>query len=371
MVSFSAMKNIASVVGARPNYMKIAPIHRAFAQYVDTINHVIIHTGQHYSANMSDAFFKDLDMPDPAEFLGVGSGSHAEQTARIMVAFEKICLERKPDLVLVAGDVNSTIACALTAVKCGIRVGHVEAGLRSFDRGMPEEINRIATDSICDYCFVTEQSGLDNLRREGFPPERIFFVGNTMIDSLQYALPAARRSPMLEQLALKPQQYGLVTLHRPTNVDDPVQLEMLLRVLGEFSSERTMVLPLHPRTRKNIEGFRLQPIVDRAPGLHIMDPLGYIDFLALLASADFVLTDSGGIQEETTMLGVPCLTMRTTTERPITCDIGTNVLVPPRESGLRSAISSLMKEPRKKSAIPPLWDGHAAERIVDILRGLV
>jgi UDP-N-acetylglucosamine 2-epimerase (non-hydrolysing) len=361
------MKKILSVVGARPNFMKIAPIHRAFQRFSECINHNIIHTGQHYSAEMSDAFFKDLQMPDPAEFLEVGSGTHAEQTAKIMVRFEKVCFDQKPDLVLVAGDVNSTIGCTLVAAKCGIPVGHVEAGLRSFDRSMPEEINRIATDSICDYCFVTEQSGMDNLKREGFTMERVFFVGNTMIDSLHFALPAARRSDIGRQLGLAPRSYALVTLHRPSNVDDPEQLRMLLDLLAEFSSHRKMVIPLHPRTRKNIDAFGLQHRVDGNKNMKIMEPLGYIQFLALMMNSDFVLTDSGGIQEETTALGIPCITMRTTTERPITCELGTNILVRPEVTALRGAISDILEKPRKTGTLPPLWDGKAAERIVALI----
>lgn len=364
------MKKVLSIVGARPNYMKVAPVHRAFEPYSGRVEHTIIHTGQHYSADMYDTFFQDLEMPEPAEFLDAGSGSHAEQTAKIMVRFEKVCLQRKPDLVLVAGDVNSTIACALTAAKCGIRVGHIEAGLRSFDRGMPEEINRIATDAICDYAFITEQSGLGNLRREGFPPERAFFVGNTMIDSLRFALPAARKAGMAAVLGLAPRSYALVTLHRPTNVDEPGQLRQLLEILVEVSCRCAMIVPLHPRTRKNIEAFGLDALVGAAPGLRIMEPLGYIRFLSLLVDADFVLTDSGGIQEETTALGISCITMRTTTERPITCELGTNRLVRPEPEPLREAIADLFEKPRKQGVVPPLWDGHAAERIASIIVNL-
>ncbi len=316
---------------------------------------------------MSDAFFEDLEMPKPAEFLEVGSASHAEQTARIMVRFEKVCLERKPDLVLVAGDVNSTIACALTAAKCGIRVGHIEGGLRSFDRTMPEEINRIATDAICDYCFVTEQSGLDNLKKEGFAAERMFLVGNTMIDSLYHALPAARSCGMVQKLGLNSRNYALVTLHRPSNVDEPEQLRQILEILAELSRRRTVIVPLHPRTRKNVDLFGLRSVIEGAPGLRVIEPLGYINFLALVLDADFVLTDSGGIQEETTALGIPCLTMRTTTERPITCQIGTNVLVRPEPEVLRQAIADVLDKPRKAGRIPPLWDGRAAERIAEIV----
>ncbi|HYK88408.1 MAG TPA: UDP-N-acetylglucosamine 2-epimerase (non-hydrolyzing) [Acidobacteriota bacterium] len=365
------MKKVISVVGARPNYMKVAPVHRAFERYRDSIEHLIVHTGQHYSQSMSDAFFEDLKMPEPAEFLDVGSASHAEQTARIMVRFEKVCLERKPDLVLVAGDVNSTIACALTATKCGIRAGHIEGGLRSFDRTMPEEINRIATDAICDYCFVTEQSGLDNLKKEGFPAERAFFVGNTMIDSLHFAMPAARSCGILPKMGLCPHEYALVTLHRPSNVDEPGQLRRILEILAELSRRRIVVVPLHPRTRKNVDLFGLQSVIESAPGLRVIDPLGYIHFLGLVLEADFVLTDSGGIQEETTALGIPCITMRTTTERPVTCEIGTNILVHPEAEKLRQAIADMMDKPRKVGRVPPLWDGRAAERIAEILARLL
>jgi UDP-N-acetylglucosamine 2-epimerase (non-hydrolysing) len=361
------MKQVLSVVGARPNYMKIAPVHRALKRHEEKVRHIIIHTGQHYSSMMSDAFFHDLQMPKPAEFLNVGSGTHAEQTAKIMTRFEKVCLKWEPDLVLVAGDVNSTIACALTSVKCGIRVGHIEAGLRSFDRSMPEEINRIATDSISDYCFVTEQSGMNNLKREGFPRERIFFVGNTMIDSLYFALPAARRCHILKQLRLTPHCFTVVTLHRPSNVDDPKQLRQLLEILAELSKRIDVVIPLHPRTRKNIEAFGLNSLVGATQNVMLIDPLGYIDFLSLILHADFVLTDSGGIQEEATVLGIPCLTMRTTTERPITCEIGTNVLVPPESGRLHLAIADMLEKPRKKGIIPPLWDGKAAERIAEAI----
>ncbi len=365
------MKRIISVVGARPNFMKVAPIHRAFVQYSDSIEHLIVHTGQHYDAAMSDAFFRDLDMPEPAVFLGIGSGSHAEQTARVMVEFEKICLDLEPSMVIVVGDVNSTIACTLSAVKAGIPVAHVEAGLRSFDRSMPEEINRIATDAICDYYFVTEQSGADNLLRENKPESRIFFAGNTMIDSLQYALPRARESAVRESLGLEAGRYVLVTLHRPSNVDDAVQLRQLLELLVDLSKERAIVMPLHPRTRKNIEQFGLQDVIADAPNLLLLEPQGYVNFLALMMHADFVLTDSGGIQEETTTLGIPCITMRTTTERPITCQLGTNVLVEPEPELLRVALETMLTQPRKPGVVPPLWDGHAAERIASVIVDLV
>jgi UDP-N-acetylglucosamine 2-epimerase (non-hydrolysing) len=358
------MRKVVSVVGARPNFMKVAPIHRAFLPHSDEVEHVIVHTGQHYDAAMSDAFFRDLDMPNPAVFLGVGSGSHAEQTARVMVEFDTVCRNLQPDMVLVVGDVNSTIACSLTAVKHGIRVAHVEAGLRSFDRSMPEEINRIATDAISDYFFVTEQSGLDNLLQENKPEQSIFFVGNTMIDSLHYALPFARESGILHELGLVPNEYVLVTLHRPSNVDEPEQLKAILLLLAELSTERQVIVPLHPRTRKNIEMFGLGDFLTRIPRLQFLEPQGYIRFLALMMHADYILTDSGGIQEETTALGVPCITMRTTTERPVTCELGTNILVDPQPAALRRALEAMLTGPRKSGTVPPLWDGRASERIV-------
>ncbi len=363
-------KSILSVVGARPNFMKVAPLHRAFAAHSDRVRHSIVHTGQHYDAAMSDAFFRDLQMPEPAFFLGVGSGGHAEQTARVMVEFEKVCLAEQPAMIIVVGDVNSTIACTLTAKKLDIPVAHVEAGLRSFDRTMPEELNRIATDALCDFAFVTEQSGVDNLLREGWSSraDNIFLVGNTMIDSLHFALPAARESSVLAQHRLKPSTYVLATLHRPSNVDEPTQLRALLEILAEVTQtyHRDVVFPVHPRTRKNIERFGLAGLFDlvtSAKGLHLLEPQGYIDFLALMMHADVVLTDSGGVQEETTALGVPCLTLRTTTERPVTCTLGTNVLVRPVPNAIRNALQSVFTESRKSATLPPLWDGKAAERI--------
>ncbi|MFM2132868.1 MAG: hypothetical protein RL156_149 [Bacteroidota bacterium] len=347
--------------------MKVAPIHRAFAAYADSVRHLICHTGQHYDARMSDAFFQDLNMPEPHTFLGVGSGSHAEQTARVMVEFEKICLQEKPDLVIVVGDVNSTIACVLTAAKLHIPTAHVEAGLRSGDRTMPEEINRIATDAISDYCFVTEKSGMDHLRESGYPAHRTFFVGNTMIDSLHYALPMSEQSPILHDLGLTKQGYVLATLHRPSNVDDATQLRMLLELFAEISSERDIVFPVHPRTRKKAEEFGLQPLLELHPRIRLIEPQGYISFLALMKNADYVMTDSGGIQEETTALGIPCLTLRTTTERPSTVDLGTNILIPPTAEAIHSEVRALHRGQRKQGTVPPLWDGHAAERITDII----
>lgn len=359
------MKKIISVVGARPNFMKVAPIHRAFAEYNDGYKHIIVHTGQHYDKKMSGDFFEALELPDPDFFLGVGSASHAVQTAKIMVEFEKILDEVQPDLVLVVGDVNSTIACAITAVKKGIKLAHVEAGLRSFDRKMPEEINRIITDSISDYAFVTEESGRSNLIKENFPKENIFSVGNTMIDSLFYALPKADRSDIHKELAIKPKEYFLVTLHRPSNVDEEMQLKGLLEVLSEFAADSDVVFPMHPRTRNNIVKFGLEKYL-RIDRLKITEPAGYVDFLALMKNAKLVITDSGGIQEETTALQVPCVTLRTSTERPVTCEIGTNMLTDPEPEKAKAAVEKTLKN-LNKGRVPELWDGNAAERIAKII----
>lgn len=361
------MKKVISVVGARPNFMKVAPIHFALQKYKDKIAHYIVHTGQHYDYIMSQAFFQDLEMPEPNYYLDVGSGTHAEQTAKVMIGFEKVLIELKPDLVIVVGDVNSTIAAALTAVKLGVKVAHVEAGLRSYDREMPEEINRIATDSICNYCFVTEQSGFDNLVKENFPESKIFFVGNTMIDSQVFGLKKAENSNILEKLQLDEKKYILVTLHRPSNVDIPSQLEMFLKLFAEIPKYYKVVFPAHPRTLKNIAQFGLKELVSSNPNLKLLEPMGYIDFLALMQKSKFVMTDSGGIQEETTAIGVPCLTVRTTTERPITCEIGTNVLVKPEYKPIIDGIDLILNRWNKKAERPPLWDGKAAERIAVII----
>ncbi len=364
---------ILSVVGARPNFMKVAPLHRVFAtpDMLALVEHRIVHTGQHYDAAMSDAFFRDLEMPEPAYFLGIGSGSHAEQTARVMMEFEKVCLESKPALVLVVGDVNSTIAATLTATKLGIPVAHVEAGLRSGDRTMPEELNRIATDALSDYAFVTEQRGVDNLLRENFRKERLYMVGNTMIDSLHFALPKARQATILNELNLAPKEYALVTLHRPSNVDDAAQLQALTTMLLNATSECAVVFPVHPRTRKNLERFGLLTVIESSPRFILTEPQGYVNFLALMMNARFVMTDSGGVQEETTALGVPCLTLRTTTERPATCEYGTNILVPPTQENIQTALHNALKDIFRTdgvpASVPPLWDGKAAERIATII----
>lgn len=373
---------ILSVVGARPNFMKVAPLHQAFTRLaeqqpnsVHAVIHKIVHTGQHYDAAMSDAFFHDLELPEPAYFLGVGSGSHAEQTARVMVEFEKVCVAERPAMVIVVGDVNSTIACTLTAKKLGICVAHVEAGLRSFDRTMPEELNRIATDALCDAAFVTEQSGVENLLREGWSDrtENIHLVGNTMIDTLRFTqartLPESRSLSIVQGFGLQPTGYLLATLHRPSNVDEPTQLRALLELLLGAAQQRglQMVFPVHPRTRKNIERFGLAALVQESAWIRLLEPQGYINFLALMTHARLVMTDSGGVQEETTALGVPCMTLRTSTERPVTCELGTNILVAPEPEKIRQALHDFFTTPPKQASVPPLWDGHAAERIARIV----
>ena len=366
------MKRVISIVGARPNFVKVAPIDRAFKAYSDRIEHMIVHTGQHYDHKMSEAFFQDLKMPKPVKFMGVGSGSHAEQTAKVMIEFEKICNELKPDLVIVVGDVNSTLACALTAVKMGIKVAHVEGGLRSFDKGMPEEVNRMATDAICDYCFVTEKSALEHLKREGFPMDRVYHVGNTMIDSQHYALPLTENCDVMNRFNLDNKGYVLITLHRPSNVDEKEQLKGLLEVFGKIPEDKKVVFPIHPRTLRNIDNFGLREMTFAIKNLLMIDPMGYIDFLTLLKNADFVMTDSGGIQEETTALGVPCLTVRTSTERPSTIEEGTNKLVNPDPESIKKAVEEQVNADRnRKYSVPKYWDGKAAERIAEKIAELI
>ena len=371
------MLKIISVVGARPNFMKVAPIHKAFNQpeFQGIVNHLICHTGQHYDEKMSKVFFEDLELPVPDFYLGVGSGSHAEQTAKIMIHFEKILIQEKPDLVIVVGDVNSTIACTLTAAKLHIKTAHVEAGLRSFDRTMPEEINRLLTDSISDYLFVTEKSGMENLKREGVPEEKVFFVGNCMIDSLVSYLPKVegedRRQktegsrPVGMRLGTSQETEGggyvLVTLHRPSNVDDREQLSKLISILNDLSKLRKVVFPVHPRTKKNLHDFGL--LKDAQPNLIITHPIGYIDFIRLIKNAELVMTDSGGIQEETTYLQVQCITLRDSTERPVTVEIGTNQLLGEDLQAAYEAALRVLNGEKKIGRIPDLWDGHAAERI--------
>jgi UDP-N-acetylglucosamine 2-epimerase (non-hydrolysing) len=341
--------------------MKIAPIHRAFSSRNghSAADLLLVHTGQHYSRNMSDDFFRDLGIPDPDINLEVGSGSHAEQTARIMMAFEPACLEHRPDWVIVVGDVNSTVACALTAKKLGIRVAHVEAGLRSRDMSMPEEINRLCTDAISDLLFTTDIMADENLRNEGVAADKIHFVGNTMIDSLLQQINRARELPLPEGLA--PGGYAVLTLHRPANVDSPEFLAPIMRAINVIADRLPVVFPVHPRTAPRLKDLELHPHV------RIVEPLSYLPFLGLVAHSRMVLTDSGGIQEETTVLGVPCLTMRPNTERPITCEIGTNVLVGTDPDRILREANSILNGYTRHSSIPEKWDGHAAKRIVEVL----
>jgi UDP-N-acetylglucosamine 2-epimerase (non-hydrolysing) len=351
--------HILHVVGARPNFVKAAPVMRVLKKR--GFRQTLVHTGQHYDLNMSDVFFAQLEIPEPNVNLGVGSGSHASQTADIMRSFEPVMLEHRPDLVLVYGDVNSTVAAALVCAKLLIPVGHVEAGLRSFDRTMPEEINRLVTDQLSDLLFTPSEDGDINLRKEGIPDQKIHRVGNVMIDSLIQLLPAARNC-LGDHL---PEQLALVTLHRPSNVDDSKNLKRVLDSLQEVSERIDIVFPVHPRTRQRIKEFGFS-----VPWLHLLDPLPYIEFLALQVRATVVITDSGGIQEETTYLGVPCLTLRNSTERPVTVTLGTNVLVGEDKNQLTTELKSILDGRGKKGTVPPLWDGHAGERIAEILQSL-
>ncbi|MGE0144520.1 MAG: non-hydrolyzing UDP-N-acetylglucosamine 2-epimerase [Planctomycetota bacterium] len=357
---------IVNVVGARPNFMKVAPIMDAYRRH-SNIEPLLVHTGQHYDERMSDLFFRELGMPRPDVNLEVGSGSHAKQTADIMVRFEPVLLEHKPDAVLVVGDVNSTIACGLVAVKLGIRLIHVEAGLRSGDRSMPEEINRILTDSISDLLFCTERSGMENLAREGVSAQRAHMVGNCMVDTLLRNLQRARESDVLKRLGLEERGYVVVTLHRPSNVDDPAALARLLTIFEEVQKNFRIVFPVHPRTRQRLAADGLRQRVEAMKGLILLEPAGYLDFVRLCDAARLVLTDSGGIQEETTIMGVPCITLRENTERPVTCEIGTNQLVGNDPERALAAYQAVLAGTAGKGSIPPLWDGRAAERIAEFL----
>ena len=350
------MNHILHVVGARPNFVKAAPVLRAIRER--GMRQTLVHTGQHYDRNMSDVFFTQLEIPEPDFNLEVGSGSHAVQTAEIMRRFEPVVLASKPDMTLVYGDVNSTVAAALVCSKLLIPVGHVEAGLRSFDRTMPEEINRIVTDRLSDVLFTPSEDGDANLLREGVPTEKIRLVGNVMIDSLIQLLPAAKSCPKNGF----PERFALVTLHRPSNVDDGDTLREILDSLTKVSRELEIVFPVHPRTRQRIAEFGLD-----SQNLHLLDPVPYIEFLSLQSRAAVVITDSGGIQEETTYLGVPCLTLRPNTERPITVTLGTNVLVGDDRGSLITELAKIMEGKQKKGVRPPLWDGHAGDRIAEIL----
>lgn len=346
--------------------MKVAPLLQELQNHPDTFEPLLIHTGQHYDSEMSDVFFQDLDLPVPDRSLGVGSGSHAEQTARIMLAFEQVCVEEQPDLVVVVGDVNSTMACAITAKKLMIPVAHVEAGLRSRDWSMPEEINRVVTDSISDLLFTTCRDATANLLNEGIPDERIHFVGNVMIDCLMAHLPKTETRSTLQQFGVKPGKYATLTLHRPSNVDDPEVFRGILDVLVELSQDLPIIWPIHPRSRKMLNQMGLDREANWR-GLSLTNPIGYLDMLALNKQARMIITDSGGLQEEATVLGVPCITLRENTERPVTVEAGANRVVGNKPAGIRSAIRSVLTGNGYKFSLPEFWDGKAAARIVEVL----
>jgi UDP-N-acetylglucosamine 2-epimerase (non-hydrolysing) len=356
---------IISVVGARPNFIKIAPIHKVFKNFRNKFDHKICHTGQHFDEKMSKIFFEELEMPEPDFYLGVSGGSHAQQTAGIMVEFEKILLQEKPDMIIVPGDVNSTMACSLVASKMGIKISHIESGLRSFDRTMPEEINRIVTDSISDLLFVSEPGGLQHLKNEGIHDSKVHFVGNVMIDSLIHYLPKIQKSNILTDLKLKTKDFILVTFHRPANVDDPEYLIMLTVFLNDISKFAPVVFPIHPRTKNNLNKLGL--LKNFTNRIIPLEPLGYLDFLQLTNNASLVITDSGGIQEETTYLGIQCITVRDNTERPVTVEKGTNQLIGTNLEDVKKAVEKIYKGEIKNGQIPDLWDGKTAERIVQII----
>ncbi len=370
---------ILNIVGARPNFMKIAPLHRAFSN-IPTVYSQILHTGQHYDQKMSDIFFNQLGLPKPHFHLGVGGGSHAYQKAHVMLKFEEVLKKEKPDLILVVGDVNATAACSIVAVKMGIPTAHVEAGLRSKDRTMPEEINRIITDSICDYLFVTEQSGMVNLAKEGVKDEKVFFVGHVMIDSLvnfrekasKLDLNEVAMNPLNQEkigsLSIKEKGYILSTMHRPANVDNKTGLRNILQIFRDATRHLPVVFAIHPRTSNNLKKFGLYEDLTSIPRLILLEPQGYLQFLKLMDNARLIITDSGGIQEETTFLQVPCITFRDTTERPVTVELGTNFLMKDLDPvSVKNQLEKILQGEAKQGVIPPLWDGRASERIANIL----
>ena len=358
------MNPIILVVGARPNFMKIAPIYSELNRRGVPL--ILLHTGQHYDDNMSKIFFDDLGMPKPDIYLGIGSGSHAYQTATVMMEFEKICMERSPSMVVVVGDVNSTVACAIVCAKLGVPCAHVEAGLRSFDRKMPEEINRILTDSVADLLLTPSPDGDENLRAEGVAEHRIVRVGNVMIDSLFSNLERAKESQILTDLGVQ-ENYAILTLHRPSNVDDKENFAGIMGALEKIGQKVQLVFPMHPRTEKNAKAFGIYERLKAIPNIILTGPVGYLDFVALMASSTLVLTDSGGLQEETTALGIPCITLRENTERPITVTEGTNTVVGCNPALIESTAFDALAGNGKAGRIPELWDGKTAERIADVL----
>lgn len=365
------MKNILIVVGTRPNFIKITQFKRiAAAEYANTLNIKIVHTGQHFDHKMADVFFQQLNIY-PDFFLDIPAASANTQMGEIMIRLEKVIFDFKPDLMLVVGDVNSTFAAALTANKLGIKIGHIESGLRSFDREMPEEINRILTDEISDFYFVTEESGISNLENDGKPKAAIYFVGNTMIDTLVAFEEEIKHATVLDDLGLTPQDYVLITMHRPSNVDEPAGLAKLVQLLSKLSADLKVVFPIHPRTVKKLKESNLYATIESNKNIVISEPLDYFSFQKLIANCLAVVTDSGGIQEETTFKQVPCLTLRANTERPSTIDIGSNILLNFEVREVMDAIKKIRVGNHKKGSIPPLWDGKATERIVDVLNSLV
>lgn len=368
-------KKIIIVAGARPNFMKIGPLMREFKKHKQHFDTLLVHTGQHYDFEMSQSFFDDLNIPEPDIYLNVGSGSHASQTAKIMTSFEKVILKEKPDLVIVVGDVNSTVACSLVASKLNVKVAHVEAGLRSFDRAMPEEINRIVTDSLSDYLFVSEESGLRNLKKEGVDSNKVHFVGNIMIDTLLSNMPKINKSNILSRIFPKllpaqspePKAYAVLTLHRPSNVDSEKALLEIYDILETISQRIKIIYPVHPRTKKMIKIHNFLNRFEKLKNLLMIKPLGYIDFIKLVKKSQFVLTDSGGIQEETTVLGIPCLTMRENTERPVTIKEGTNILVGRDKQKIIRTVNKILQGRQKNGSTPKFWDGETARGIIKII----
>ena len=357
---------LINIVGARPNFMKIAPLMRELS-YNNKIETILLHTGQHYDEKMSHLFFNELSIPQPQINLEVGSDTQAKQVAKIMERFDETCDDIKPDAILVVGDVNSTMACSLVASKRGIKIIHLEAGLRSFDREMPEEINRLVTDALADLLLTPSDDATDNLFKEGVAPTKIFKVGNIMIDTLYQYMPLAQQSKILDYMGLIPQSYSLITLHRPSNVDGVEQLSSILNTFCEISKKIKIVFPIHPRTNKNIDEFGLRNITDAHPNLILTEPLGYFDFQKLMLNSKFVLTDSGGVQEETTALKIPCMTLRKNTERPVTVWEGSNELIGNDMDKLLHYAEKAINNEWKESSIPDMWDGKTSERVVKVI----
>ena len=361
-------KKIISVVGARPNFLKLAPLHEEFSKYPQTFQSLVVHTGQHYDYVMSDVFFRDLDLPKPDFHLEVGSANHSIQTAKVMTSFESVIQQSRPDLVIVFGDVNSTLACALVCAKNRIPLAHVEAGLRSFDQKMPEEINRLLTDQVSDFLFVTEKAGMDNLLKEGIAEKKCFLVGNIMLDTINHSWDKILVSKILQQLNLRSKEYILMTMHRAGNVDSPKKLSQLIEIVRKITRLKPVLFPLHPRTSKNLKNLGLYDELKQIDRLRLVDPLGYLEFLCAAKDAIGGISDSGGLQSETPFLNVPCLTLREVTEQPITIELGTNTLAGFNADSILKWLKKVLDGETGKSMAIPLWDGKTSERIVGILR---